>query len=326
MTDLTATGIAHPNIAFIKYWGNRDDGLRVPANGSISMNLAELSARTSVTFEDGLARDEFLLNNRPAEENQRLRVSSILSLVREMVGMDLRARVESTNDFPAGSGIASSAAGFAALAVAASQAAGLSLSEADLSRLARRGSGSASRSVPDGFVEWLPGTDDASSISVSIAPPEHWDLLDVVAVLDPGHKKTGSTEGHALAPTSPLQAGRLADTPRRLDLCRKAVLERNFDALAAVIEHDCLIMHAVMMTSQPALFYWQPATLQLMQLVTDWRAAGLKVAYTIDAGPNLHLIAPAESLPALRSELHRLAIVEDLYVTHPGRGAHILPL
>lgn len=324
MTEHSATAVAHPNIAFIKYWGNRDDALRLPVNGSISMNLAELSAQTTVTFVDGLACDEFLLNNRPADENQRVRVSSILSLVRGMAGMDLHARVESTNNFPAGSGIASSAAGFAALAAASAAAAGLTLSEAELSRLARRGSGSASRSVPDGFVEWLPGTDDASSISVSIARPEHWDLLDVVAVLDAGHKKTGSTEGHALAPTSPLQAGRLADTPRRLDLCRRAIHERDFDSLAAVIEHDCLIMHAVMMTSQPALFYWQPATLQLMQLVADWRAAGLKVAYTIDAGPNLHLITPADSLAALRSELHRLAIVQDLYVTHPGPGAHIL--
>lgn len=324
MTEHSATAVAHPNIAFIKYWGNRDDAIRLPANGSISMNLAELNARTTVTFVDGLTRDEFLLNHRPADENQRARVSSILALVRGMAALNLFARVESSNNFPAGSGIASSAAGFAALATAASHAAGLTLSQAELSRLARRGSGSASRSVPDGFVEWLPGEDDASSIAVSIAAPDHWDLLDVVTVLDAGHKKTGSTEGHALAPTSPLQAGRLADTPRRLDLCRKAVLECDFDALAAVIEHDCLIMHAVMMTSQPALFYWQPATLQLMQLVADWRAAGLKVAYTIDAGPNLHLIAPSDSLPALRSELHRLAIVEDLFVTHPGPGAHIL--
>ncbi len=324
MTELTATAIAHPNIAFIKYWGNRDDSLRVPANGSISMNLAELATRTSVSFEPGLQCDTLLLNHQPAQPDQLQRISGFLDIVRDMSGMHLFARVESENNFPAGSGIASSASAFAALALAASTAAGLQLSEPELSRLARRGSGSASRSIPSGFVEWFAGTDDPSSYAVSIAAPSHWDLVDLVAVLDSGHKKTGSTEGHTLASSSPLQSARLADTPRRLELCRRAVLERDFNALASVIEHDCLIMHSVMMTSQPALFYWQPATLQLMDLVAKWRTAGLPVAYTIDAGPNLHLITTDDQVASLRTELHRLAYVQELFITHPGGRAEIV--
>jgi diphosphomevalonate decarboxylase len=322
MSTSTATAVSHPNIAFIKYWGNRDDALRLPANGSISMNLAELVTRTAVEFDTSFKEDVLLLNGHPAEALQTRRVSAFLDLVRRKANVSLLARVVTENNFPAGSGIASSASAFAALAVAASNAIGLSLSERELSSLARRGSGSASRSIPAGFVEWFAETDDASSWAQSIAQPEQWDLVDMVAVLDPSPKKTGSTEGHALAGTSPLQAGRVADAPRRLDICRNAVLERDFSSLAAIIEQDCLMMHAVMMTSSPALIYWQPATLQLMELAVKWRLDGLPVAFTIDAGPNVHLIAPSESVSTLRSELHRLSTVQDLFITHPGGGAH----
>lgn len=130
--------------------------------------------------------------------------------MREMAGFSLRAEVHSENNFPAGAGIASSASAFAALALAASAAAGLELSERDLSRLARRGSGSACRSIPGGFVEWQAGTGDEDSFAFSIAPPEHWPLADCIAIVDHEHKATGSTEGHALAATSPLQANCVA--------------------------------------------------------------------------------------------------------------------
>jgi diphosphomevalonate decarboxylase len=323
-SDMKITAEAHPNIAFIKYWGNRDDTLRLPSNGSISMNLAELVTRTTVEFDSTLKEDCLLLNGRPAEVLQAQRVSAFLDLVRQKASLSQFARVVTENNFPAGSGIASSASAFAALAVAASKAAGLSLSEREISTLARRGSGSASRSIPAGFVEWFAGTEDVSSFAQSFAQPDHWDLVDLVAVLDSSHKKTGSTAGHRLAVTSPLQAGRVADTPRRLDICRKAVLERDFSALATIIEQDCLMMHGVMMTSNPVLFYWLPATLQLTEMVPDWRMNGLPVAFTIDAGPNVHLIAPAESVSTLRSELHRLPAVQDLFITHPGGGAHLV--
>ena len=144
----------------------------------------------------------------------------------------------SENNFPTGAGIASSASAFAALALAASKAAGLDLPEAELSRLARRGSGSACRSIPGGFVEWQSGTGDEDSFAVSISPPDHWALADCIAVVSAEHKPTGSTEGHALAGTSPLQNARVADAPRRLDVCREAILNRDFNMLAEIIEHD----------------------------------------------------------------------------------------
>ena len=162
---------ANPNIAFIKYWGNRDDALRLPANGSISMNLEGLETLTTVQFEEGLQADKSKINGKIAGEKAQARISKMLDEVRDLAGIQFFAKVESQNNFPTGAGIASSASAFAALALAATRAAGLQLDEADLSRLARRSSGSACRSIPGGFVEWTAGTGDDDSFAISIAPP-----------------------------------------------------------------------------------------------------------------------------------------------------------
>ncbi len=220
--------VAFSNIALIKYWGNRDDRLRLPSNGSISMNLGGLYARTQVAFEAGLAQDTLLLNGKLETGKALERMAGFLDLVRERAKIDIYAHVSSENNFPTGAGIASSAAAYAALSLAATRALELDLNEAELSRLARRGSGSACRSVPGGFVEWLAGTDEASSYAVSIAPPDHWRLVDCIAIVEPKPKATGSTEGHHLAATSPLQSARVADAPRRLDVCRRAILGARF--------------------------------------------------------------------------------------------------
>ena len=323
MSAHTATAQAHPNIAFIKYWGNRDNALRLPMNGSISMNLDGLVSRTSVSFQPSLALDEFVLNGREMTGHALERVSATLDLVRAKAGLKMRAEVVSENNFPTGAGIASSASAFAALTLAASKAAGLDLPEAELSRLARRGSGSACRSIPGGFVEWHPGTGDEDSFAFSIAAPDHWPLVDCVAVVSAGHKSTGSTEGHALAETSPLQEARVADAPRRLEICRQAILHRDFASLAEIIEHDSDLMHAVMMTSRPALFYWEPATIAVMDMVRTWRKEGLPVAYTIDAGPNVHVICPLEKAGEVREKLSALQGVNRVLTAGAGGQARV---
>ncbi|MEZ0396315.1 MAG: diphosphomevalonate decarboxylase [Anaerolineales bacterium] len=326
MNAHSATALAHPNIAFIKYWGNRDDALRLPASGSISMNLDGLHTRTTVTWETKrrTGPDSLTLNGSLVSGEALERVSAFLDLVRRMAGFDWRAAVVSENNFPMGTGIASSASAFAALALAATRAAGLHLSEGELSRLARRGSGSACRSIPGGFVEWLPGTGDADSYAVSLAPPEHWDLADCIAVVSREHKATGSARGSALAATSPLQAARLADAPRRLDLCRAAILRRDFEALAAVAELDSDLMHAVMMTSTPPLFYWQPATLAVMQAVRAARAGGLPVCYTVDAGPNVHVICEAGAADETAARLAGLPGVRQVLRARVGGAARLI--
>ena len=275
MTIQSATAVAHPNIAFIKYWGNRDQSLRLPENGSISMNLEELTTRTQVTFDPSLPTDILDLNGNRQSGAVFNRVVSHMNLLRGLRGIATRAYIKTENNFPEGTGIASSASAFAALTVAAVRALGIALPERDLSRLARRGSGSACRSIPAGFVEWFPGSSDVDSYAVSIARPDYWDIVDCIAVLNRKQKATGSTEGHALAKTSPLQSARVLDAPRRLERCRDAIQTRDFTLFADTIEQDCLLMHAVMMTSFPALVYWEPATLELMHAVKSWRKSGL---------------------------------------------------
>ncbi len=321
MASITAQ--AAPNIALIKYWGNRDDALRLPANGSISMNLAGLFTRTTVSFQPSLPFDELVINGNEVAGRALKRVSAVLDLVRELAHVHENAEVISENNFPSGAGIASSAAAFAALALAASRAAGLNLSERDLSRLARRGSGSAARSIPGGFVEWQAGTGDDDSFAFSIAPPGHWALADCIAILSAAHKKTGSTEGHMLAATSPLQAARLADTPRRLDLCRRAVLDRDFDALASVVELDSDMLHAVMMTSTPGLYYWQPASLAVMQAVRDWRGEGMRACYTVDAGANVHVLCPEEAAQEVSGRLSSVPGVTNVLTAGVGGPASL---
>jgi diphosphomevalonate decarboxylase len=321
---LSATAIAHPNIAFIKYWGNRDSRLRIPVNNSISMNLAGLQTKTRVHFRSEMERDILNLNRVPVYGKALERVSGILDVVRQMSGLPLCAEVVSENNFPTGAGIASSAAAFAALALAASSAAGMEISEPELSRLARLGSGSAARSVPGGFVEWQAGEGDADSIAFSIAPPEYWPLVDLVAIVQSGHKSVGSSEGHALAAASPLQAARVQDVSRRLALCRRAIQTLDFETFAWVVEQDSNMMHAVMMTSTPPLFYWEPASLAIMKLVPQWRAEGWAVCYTMDAGPNVHVICEAQHAGEIRRRLERIQGVGQILSATPGGPAQIL--
>jgi diphosphomevalonate decarboxylase len=324
MQTYTATARAHPNIAFIKYWGNRDPELRIPANGSISMNLDGLYTRTQVSFDPALASDQIVINDRPATDTAQQRVGRLLDRVRGMSGRHEFVRVISQNNFPTGAGIASSASAFAALSLAATTAVGLDLSQADLSRLARTGSGSACRSIPGGFVEWRAGDDDETSYAYSIAPPEYWDLTDCVAIVSLAHKPIGSTEGHALASSSPLQAARVNDAPRRLDLCRRAIRDRDFEAFSEVVELDSNLMHAVMMTSNPPLLYWEPATLAIIHAMQAWRSSGIPVCYTIDAGPNVHVLCPSELASEVVARLNQIPGVEDVLSAPPGPPAHLI--
>jgi diphosphomevalonate decarboxylase len=323
MSIYTATAIAHPNIAFIKYWGNRDQSLRLPENGSISMNLEELITRTRITFDQAFTSDIFDLNGLRQSGTALQRVTSHLNVIRGIRGIATRAHVMSENNFPEGVGIASSASAFAALTVAAINALGLEMSEKDLSRLARRGSGSACRSIPTGYVEWYRGSSDVDSFAVSIAKPNHWHLVDCIAVVGNTHKKTGSSDGHKLASTSPFQVVRVADADRRIDRCRNALLTKDFESFAEIIEEDSNMMHAVMMTSNPALFYWEPATIEVMKAVQAWRKAGIPAAYTIDAGPNIHILCESQVVENIKHRIASIPGVKDVLIAHPGSGAKI---
>ena len=324
MSTKTATAIAHPNIAFIKYWGNRDDSLRLPLNGSISMNLESLITKTTVVFDTGLKADLLTLNGAKITGPGLIRVKTFLDHFRNLYKLTERARVNSTNDFPTGAGIASSASAFAALAGACFSALKIPIDEVSVSRLARFGSGSACRSVPAGFVEWLPGESDQDSYAISIADQNHWALVDCIAVISRGHKNTSSTEGHALAASSPLQNARVVDAPKRLEICRSAILSKDFNALAGIAELDSNIMHAIMMTSIPPIYYWEPTSLYVIKAVTLWRKKGIPVFFTLDAGANVHVITLEDHKDLIVGKLRAIPGVNQVLVSGVGGGVRNL--
>ncbi len=319
-----ATARAHANIAFIKYWGNNDEELRLPANSSISMNLDGLYAETTVTWRNDLPHDQLVLNSKAETTGALQRVEHHLNTLRSRYGLQEKAVVESHNTFPTGVGIASSAAAFAALTTAAVYAANLDIDERELSTLARLGSGSAARSVPTGFAVWYAAQDHEDSYSESIAAPDYWDIVDVVAVVSSQHKAVGSSAGHRSAWTSDLQNARVQGAQARLNRVQTAILDRDFETFAEVVENDSNLMHAVMMTSKPPLFYWQPNSLALMEAVRAMRAEGLSVCYTLDAGPNVHCICKGTDAEEVARRLRLMNGVEDVLVAKVGQGAHII--
>jgi len=293
-------------------------------NNSLSITLDAARTTTTVEFEDDLSQDQVVLDGRAVEGAARERIVQHLDLLRALAQVNTRARVISSNSFPSGAGLASSASGFAALTVAAARALGLDLTPRELSRWARRGSGSAARSVFGGYVEWLAAERDADSFAVQIAPPEHWPVCDCIAIVSPNAKAVGSTRGHALAKTSPLYEGRVAQVARELPRLRRAIAERDFATLGEIAEADALSMHAVMLTSQPSLLYWSPETITLMRAVRAWREEGMPVYFTIDAGPNVHVL----TLPYLVAEVERrlkaMPAVKQVIICRPGKGAEWL--
>jgi len=324
MKSSTAKASAHPNIALIKYWGNSDDALRLPANDSLSITLGALTTTTTVTYDAALKSDQFTLNHVVQTDPDTARVSAHLDLIRHLAHEQRRAHVESVNSFPAGAGIASSASGFAALTVAACAAAGLTLDSTALSRLARRGSGSAARSMLGGFVQLHAGSDDALCFAEQLADIHHWPLRDLIVVSDRSHKLTGSTGGHHSAPSSPLQAARVSDAARRIRVCREAIQERDFHKLAAIAELDSNLMHAIMFTSTPPLLYWNATTIHAMQAVTDLRSKGYEVLYTVDAGPNVHCICSPSDEETVLKVLQNLPGVKDVLQSGVGGPPRVL--
>ncbi len=321
---MEATAIAHPNIALVKYWGKTDVEENLPAVGSLSITLDGLTTRTRVHFDERLNEDRFLLAGGEAPA-MAARVSACLDDLRERVGVDVFAMVESDNDFPTAAGLASSASGFAALVVAADAALGSRLSAADLAELARRASGSAARSIFGGFVELSVTGEGRRTETRQILEPGAWPLRVVVAVTESGPKKVGSTAGMVLTErTSPYYQAWVASSPADLATARSAVESRNFEALAAVSESSCLKMHGLMLSARPGLVYWNGATVECIGAVRRLQADGVPVFFTIDAGPQVKAVCLPDAHETVRSELAGVAGVERLLSSGLGQGARVV--
>jgi len=320
-----ATARAHSNIAFIKYWGNTNHDLRLASNSSISMNLRDLYTTTTVTWLPDLKSDTLTINGSTAEKIAIERVSHHLDIIRQQFDIRTFADIESENNFPMGTGIASSASSFAALTLASITALGKSLPEKSLSMIARRGSGSASRSIPSGYVEWIAGESHETSYAEMFLDYDHWDLVDVIAIVSKQHKRTGSSAGHPTADTSILQDTRVRYADQRLQQVKTAIQQRDFEQFAEVVEEDSNLMHAVMMTSQPPLFYWNPLSLDIIKSVREWRLKkGIQVCYTLDAGPNVHCICVRDSVDVVINLLKNMSEDMELRTSPAGQGAYVI--
>ncbi|MCI4350029.1 MAG: diphosphomevalonate decarboxylase [Thermoplasmata archaeon] len=329
--ERSATYTASPNIALVKYWGMRDVALGLPWNSSLSVTLAGIATTTTVRFVPGQTLDTLVLNHRPATGPPLEAVRRFLDRVRGAAELREGADVASFNNFPTASGLASSASGFAALAGAASAAAGLRPSPRDLSRLARFGSGSATRSIFGGFVEWRAGVrvDGKDSYARPLFAEEHWpELVDLVCLLrNAPEKAVRSAEAmQGSVATSPRFAARQAAVPSRLRRMVRAIRDRDAGALFPLVMEECDDFRAVCETTIPSLDYLTPvsrAVLAEVRAANDERGATI-AAYTHDAGAHVHVFTLREHAPMLQRRLRRIAGVDQVRSLRPGSGGHMV--
>jgi diphosphomevalonate decarboxylase len=323
---MKTTVSAPANIAFVKYWGARDLDRTLPLNASISMTLDRCVTQCTVEPIAG-AEDEIWLAEphggfgAPGPDFLR-RVKQHLDRMRHWADSDARFRVATRNNFPIAGGLASSASGFAALTLAAAGALGRGDTPTpELSNLARlSGSGSAARSVLGGYVEWPAGDGDQGSPAVQLAGADHWDLRDVIAVVEIGPKAVPSLEGHRRAPTSPYFARRLELLPERLAKVRRAIAERDLGLLGPVLEEDAVDLHLIAMSSRPPIFYWAPGTVAVLRTVRELRQEGLAAWATMDAGANVHVICDAAADADVAERLESLDAVGFVIQDSVGSG------
>ena len=321
---MKATAIAPANIAFIKYWGKKDEKLRIPANASISMNLSAAYTTTTVEFSENFIRDSVELIDGSFSDKEVARIILHLDRIRARVGFAYCARVLTKNSFPKGTGIASSASGFAALTIAGCAAAGLSLSEKELTILARLGSGSACRSIPDGFVEWTNGEASEDSYAHSLFSQKYWDIRDLLCIVETKKKEISSTKGMELVSTSPYWEMRQKEIPERIARVKDALKEKNIKLLGETIEEDCLSMHNIMNTQKPPIYYWTATTEDCIKEVTAIRASGVFAYFTIDAGPNVHIICEAKDETKVLSRVKQISGVQSVLVNAPSVGTRLI--
>ncbi len=312
--------VACSNIALAKYWGKASVAENLPATPSLSLTLAGLRSFTEVDFDASLTADEAELDGAVLKARPLARVVELLDRVRARANLAMRARVVSRNDFPTAAGLASSASGFAALALAATRAAGLDLSLEELSDLARASSASAARSLFGGYAALPAGARRAERV----APGDHFPLAMVVTLTTKGPKAIGSTPGmQHTAATSPYYAPWVDHAPKLYEEVRRAVLERDIERLGVAMEHSALMMHASMLAASPAVIYLQPTTLAVMAKVRELRSQGTPAFYTMDAGPHVKVLTLDEHAARVAASVGEVPGVERTIISGPGPDAAI---
>ncbi len=315
---MKATAQANANIAFVKYWGALDLELNLPLNSSLSLTLDQASTVVTVEFSPHIESDTIELEGRRVSGEPAQRVIRHLDHLRRLAGAGDRARVASRSTVPVATGLATSASLYAGLTVAGLAALGLALNERTVTTIARLGSGSAARSMLGGWVEWVAGGRHEDSYAQVVADPDWWPLRDIIVIVSEEPKEVLSQAGHAAAPSSPCHLGRLAQSGEHLALARTAVNTRDLALLGRVAEAEAMLLHAVTMTADPPALYWYPATVAVMRQVWAWREEGWPVYFTLDAGPNVHVLTTPEYAPQVVTGLCAVPDVMRTLVCQPG--------
>ena len=289
MIIIKAKAKAHTNIALIKYWGKKDEKLALPANSSLSLTLEAFYTKTEVEFKKGLKEDILYIDGRKDDKSLK-RVSNFLDIFRKKANLDLKAKITSFNHVPFAAGLASSSSAFAALAKAANKASGLNLNKEELSKIVRKGSGSACRSLYNGFVQWKKGEDDKSSYAYPI-DSANWDLAMIVILVNKEEKKISSRKAMKITKeTSPFFQEWTKEAEKDLISIKKAIKNKDLKSVGEIMEANALKMHATMIAAKPSIIYFQDKTLKAIEIVKKVRNDKLLAFFTIDAGPNVKVL------------------------------------
>ncbi len=308
------TAHAHPNIALVKYWGKQEKPGNLPATPNLSISLAGL---TTVTHVSDAPSDTFILNSKETSDPKLVRWLEALRGTFDVPPL----QIDSGNDFPTSAGLASSASGFAALITAINAHCDLGLNQEMCSEWARVGSASAARSIFGGFVALVPPQWQA----IPMAKRDHWPLEVVVAVTSNEPKSVNSGEGMERSRlTSPYYNAWVRDATTDFAAASEAIERRDFPSLAAVAELNCLKMHSIMLTSQPTLSYWTPASIACMDRVRSLREEGHDVFFTVDAGPQIKAVCLPASADAVASALSETPGVLEVIRSSLGVGARVV--
>ncbi|MBI3033195.1 diphosphomevalonate decarboxylase [Candidatus Woesearchaeota archaeon] len=327
-TMMKATSRAHPNIALIKYWGKRNNELILPFTNSLSVTLDNLETVTTVDFSSIYREDLVILNEVELLSNSTsFKIIHHIDLIWDFLmnrPRDIFVKVVSKNNFPTAAGFASSSSGIAALTYATILALHGELSWSQISLLARRGSGSACRSVYGGFVEWHAGKehDGRDSYATKVHSEYYWpDFRMLVIVLSSQPKYISSREAMAVSvKTSPLFPSWIIRCERDIIDLKKALDLKAFSMLGKIAEENSLAMHAVMEASQPSIIYHTSETQIIISAIQSLRRTGLNCYLTSDAGSNIQIIALHKDISSILESLKQYPFIQKIITCGVGKG------
>lgn len=326
------------NIAIVKYWGKF--GIQEPINPSISFTLTNSYTTTSVSYKPK-ENPNNLLNSFIFEGFQKPdfepRIAKYLESIKELLPIVQTHEfvIESSNSFPHSSGIASSASSMAALALCLSSVneyvTGIVQDSKAVSNLARLGSGSGCRSVKGRWNLWgttplVAGSSNQYAIEVDGVNPIFNTLCNSILIIDPKKKKTSSSAGHNLMTNHPFKTGRIEQANQHIGQLLEALKRGDLDKFIEITESEALTLHGLMLSSNPSYSLMLPNTLEAIQRIRQFRSeTGLPVCFTLDAGPNIHLIYPEmvsdKILTFINSQLLELCNEKRVIFDSIGTGA-----